>query len=179
MMRGNITASSAPARSRSIPGLLLFGGLTVGAALLGWMAQSRPDSWYRRLKKPSFTPPAWVFGPVWTVLYTLNALSGYQIWKRRREPGAGRALGLWGAQLGANAAWTPLFFGLRKPGAALIDVLLLNAALAAYRREAKKIAPVASKMVLPYALWVAFATLLNEEIWRKNRGREEDDPDRW
>jgi translocator protein len=125
-----------------------------------------PD-YYAELAKPAWAPAGWLFGPVWTGLYALIGVSGWLVW---RAGGSGRhwAMGLWGVQLVLNAAWTPLFFGLRDPGIALVDIALLLAVLAVtvvvfWRRRA-----LAGALLLPYLAWVAFATALNFEIWRLN-----------
>ena len=126
-----------------------------------------PD-YYARLSKPSWSPPTSIFGPVWTVLYVLIGLAAWLV-SRRGGPGTGRALGLWGAQLALNAAWTPIFFGLRAPGPALIEIAIMWVAIAAttvaffFRRTA------AGALMLPYLAWVTFASVLNFEIWRLNR----------
>src|SRR5690242_12754491 len=96
-----------------------FAGAVAAAALLGGRAQSKNRTWYRTLKKPAFNPPDWVFGPVWTGLYATMAYSAYRVWRMPASPQRTRALALWGVQLAANAAWTPLFFGARAPKAAL------------------------------------------------------------
>jgi tryptophan-rich sensory protein len=123
--------------------------------------------WYRNLSKSPLNPPDWVFAPVWTVLYALIAFSGWRVF-RKRVPGRASALALWGGGLLANAAWSPLFFGLRRPKAALAD---LNATLlltSAYFQKARKVDAPAAWMVLPYLGWLSFADMLNEEIVRKN-----------
>jgi len=95
-------------------------GAVIGAALLGARATGRSrDGWYRRIRKPRFTPPDAVFGPVWTTLYSLMAWSAMRIKGAPPSPERRRALTLWAVQLGLNAAWSPLFFGARRPGAAL------------------------------------------------------------
>jgi translocator protein len=106
---------------------------------------------------------------VWTGLYALIALSGYRVWREPRSRQRRRALGLWGAQLLLNAAWSPLFFGLRRPLAALVDVVLLTGTAAAYAATARRVDRPAAIMMLPYLGWLGYATALNEEIWRLNR----------
>jgi tryptophan-rich sensory protein len=146
-----------------------FGALTAGAAAVG--ARFTPNSlWYARLRKPWFQPPGWVFAPVWTGLYALIAASGYRVWRAPSSPERKAALTLWGAQLGLNAAWSWLFFGEHAPKAALVDIGLLDVTIEAYARAAQKVDPAARWMMAPYQGWVAFATLLNAEIVRKNPG---------
>jgi benzodiazapine receptor len=143
-----------------------FGVVTAGAAYFA--SQFRPGRWYQSLRKPWFQPPAWVFAPVWTVLYGLIATSGYQVWRAPASDERTKALGLWGAQLGLNAAWTWLFFGKRDPKAALVDMGLLRLAIHGYSEAARNVAPESDWMIAPYRGWVSFATLLNTEIVRQN-----------
>lgn len=143
-----------------------FGALTAGAALLG--AHSAPGAWFRRLSKPWFQPPAWVFAPVWTGLYALMAASGYRVWRSPPGPDRTRALTFWGVQLGLNAAWPVLFFGLQSPRAALVEIGLLRTSIDAYADAAEKVDPAAHWMMAPYRGWVTFATLLNADIVRRN-----------
>jgi translocator protein len=125
-----------------------------------------PD-YYAELAKPAWAPPDWLFGPVWTGLYALIGVSAWLVW-RAGGPGRRSAIGLWGVQLVLNAAWTPLFFGLRNPSIALVDIVLLLTVLTVtvvvfWRRRA-----LAGALLLPYLAWVAFATALNFEILRLN-----------
>jgi tryptophan-rich sensory protein len=148
----------------------MFAGMTAGAAWLGSMTMSRSsDRWYDGLDKPWFTPPKAVFGPVWTGLYALIALSGYRVWRTPRSRRRRTALGLWATQLVLNAAWTPLFFGLRRPMAALVDLAALAGTTTAYVAVARKLDRPAAMMMLPYLGWLGLAGALNEEIWRLNR----------
>ena len=147
-------------------GFLLV-ALGVGA-LGGWVTSTSVGSWYPALRKPAFNPPDAVFGPVWTALYVLMALAAWRVWRRGVETSARRPLSLWGLQLALNLAWSCLFFGLRNPAAALVEVLLLWTAVAAtlvvfWRRDRP-----AGLMFAPYLAWVSFAAVLNVEIWRLN-----------
>jgi translocator protein len=158
-------------KPRSTFTLLAFGA-TVAAA--GWLASrfsprdTRTQLWYRRLRKPPYNPPQLAFPLVWTPLYALIAISGARIWDAPPSPERTRALGLWAAQLAANVEWTHLFFGRHRPVLALADVLLLEALIAAYIREARKIDTPAAACFYPYAAWTAFATLLNADIALRN-----------
>jgi tryptophan-rich sensory protein len=142
--------------------------LLVGA--LGGLATAQGVSdWYPSLVKPGFTPPAWVFGPVWTVLYIMIGVALFLIWKDGLASRLERvAVLLFGLQLVLNAAWSPLFFGLRAPGAAFVDIVLLCGAAAAAIVAFLRVSPVAGLLLIPYGLWVAFATVLNLQIWRLN-----------
>lgn len=167
--RPRITSATAPA---SIAALAGFGSLVAGAATYGARfapRKGRTRRWYRRLEKPPFNPPQAVFPPVWTALYTLIALSAWRVWRNRTGRKRSAALALWGGQLIANAAWSKLFFGARRPGAALADSVALLAGTGAYTLVTRDMDRRAAALMLPYAAWVAFATLLNEEIVRRNR----------
>lgn len=148
-----------------------FGVLTSAvAALSSTVGPARPRSlWYRRLRKPPFQPPAAVFPVVWSALYASIAESGFRIWRARPSKERDRALRWWFVQLGFNAAWSPLFFGLRKPKVALADSALLLLAAGNYARHARRVDRSAAWMVAPYVGWLGFATLLNAEIVRRNR----------
>lgn len=145
-----------------------FAAAVAGVALVGGVAQKGSRAWYRGLRKPGFTPPDWIFGPVWTGLYALMVGSAWRVWRRPASAERSRALGLWGAQLVANAAWTPLFFGARRPAWALADLALLGVGIGAYINEARKVDRAAAWMMAPYAAWSTFAAALNEEIVRAN-----------
>lgn len=148
----------------------VFAGMTAGAGLLGALTM-RPssDDWYDGLRKPRLNPPKAVFGPVWTGLYALIAYSGYRVWRTPRSKQRRAALALWGTQLVLNAAWTPLFFGMRRPAAALVDLVGLLGTAIAYTAVASKVDKPAAVMVAPYLGWLGFAGYLNEEIVRLNR----------
>jgi tryptophan-rich sensory protein len=155
-------------RRRSLAAAALLGGATLGAAAVGARASSARTPWYLALRKPPWQPPAAAFGPVWTTLYALTATSGWRVW-RSRAPARRRALALWTAQLALNAAWSPLFFGLRRPRAALVDAALLLPAVGAYALAARRADRLAAALVLPYLAWSGFALALNADIVRRNR----------
>ena len=125
------------------------------------------DSWYDTLDKPSFNPPSWVFGPVWTTLYLLMAVAAWLVWRstdqRRRT-----ALALFGVQLVANAAWSPLFFGARLPGWALAELIVLWVLVATTLRWFAAIDRRAGALLVPYLAWVTFAGVLNARVWQLN-----------
>jgi tryptophan-rich sensory protein len=133
--------------------LVIGGGLLIGTV-------TRPDGWYAALAKPPFNPPNWIFAPVWTLLYVLIAFAGARTFER----GVGTAFALWVAQLALNFAWSPVFFGLHQPGAALVVVAALLVAALAFIAERWSRDRVVALLFVPYAAWVAFATLLNAAI---------------
>jgi len=136
-----------------------------GAAFTG----SSVSDWYPTLRKPSWNPPAWIFGPVWTALYLMMAIAAWLVWRRRGFGGAAGALGFFALQLALNALWSPLFFGLRNPLAGLVDIVPLWAAILATMVCFWRISPLAGALLVPYWLWVSFATALNFMIWKMNR----------
>ncbi|HEX8618035.1 MAG TPA: TspO/MBR family protein [Thermoanaerobaculia bacterium] len=150
-------------------GAAMFGGSVAAVAALGGLfnpAAGDTRAWYDALQKPWFTPPDWVFGPVWTTLYVLIAIAGYRLWRAERGALRSAALRWWTVQLLLNAAWSPVFFGAKRPTAALIVIVLMLAAIAALIATSRKVDRGAAWMLVPYLAWVTLATLLNEEIVR-------------
>ena len=149
--------------NRHLP-LILFLVLVLGGGLfLGFL--TAPGAWYAGLAKPAFNPPGWLFGPAWTVLYVLIAVAGWRIWRRERH---GWPMKLWWAQLGLNFLWSPVFFGAHQIGAAFLVILLMLAAILAFIAVAWRQDRVAAWLFVPYAAWVAFASVLNGSIWALN-----------
>lgn len=144
--------------------LILFLVLVAGGGLgIGFL--TAPGDWYAGLAKPSFNPPGWVFAPVWTVLYLLIAVVGWRIW--RTAPGWW-LMRLWWAQLMLNFLWSPIFFSAHQIGLALFVILLLLAAILALIALAWRQHRLAAWLLVPYAAWVAFASVLNAEIFMLN-----------
>jgi tryptophan-rich sensory protein len=138
------------------------------AALTG--AFYRPGQWYEDLKKPSWRPPNWLFGPVWTALYIMIAVSGWLVWREMGFAAAAVPLGAYGIQLALNAAWSPIFFGLHRPDLGFITILLMWVFIAATIVLFHQISLLAALLLLPYLIWVPFAAALNHSIWRLNSG---------
>ncbi len=147
-------------------------------ALVAWLAVSflpgvlgapfPAPGWYRELRKPPWSPPAELFGPVWTILYALMGTAAWLV-AGGRSRGRGLALGAYAVQLVLNAAWTPIFFGLRRPGLALAEITATLVAIVATVALFTRQRLLAGLLLLPYLAWVAFATALNAAIWRRNR----------
>ena len=128
----------------------------------------RPGEWYASLSRPSFTPPSWVFGPVWTLLYATIGVAGYLAWSNSRPGERALPFTVYGAQLVTNALWTLLFFGLHRMGIALVDIALLFALIVANVLLFLPLSRAAGLLLLPYLLWVGYATALNYSFWRMN-----------
>lgn len=148
-------------------GLIGFLGLSLATASTGGIF--RPGQWYETLAKPWWRPPSWAFGPAWAVLFVCIAVSGWLVWK---APGATTlALGVFGLQLVLNAAWSPIFFGLRRPDWAFAEILLLWLSIAACIALFHPIDARAAWLLVPYLAWVSFAATLNFAMWQLNRER--------
>lgn len=147
-------------------GLAFWLVLCFGAAAMG--ARFNPGEWYAALAKPAWTPPDCLFGPVWTVLYTLMAVAAWLVWRRYGFAGAPVALALFGVQLALNALWSWIFFGLQRPGLAFLELEALWLAIAATTWAFWRLSPTAGWLLVPYLLWVTFAGLLNYAICRLN-----------
>ncbi|MCB9896138.1 MAG: tryptophan-rich sensory protein [Planctomycetes bacterium] len=162
----NATHENSPNYVRSVLGLAGWIALCFAASVGGVFFA--PAEWYDRLEKPAFNPPAWVFGPVWTLLYIAMGTSAWLVWRSGGFGKARLALGLFLLQLLLNAAWTPIFFGLQAPGAALLVIIALCLAILstalAFRRHSRP----AAGLLLPYLLWVSFASVLNAALWYLN-----------
>lgn len=143
------------------------------------------SGWYAALARPAFSPPSWVFGPVWVTLYALMGIAAFLVWRRgeiaasprqqflENEGGASRndrrtALGIFGVQLFLNALWSIIFFGLRSPGWALVDIVALWLAIVLTIVAFARLSKPAAWLLVPYILWVSFAMYLNYAIWALN-----------
>ena len=154
------------------------------AATIGSVATSRSlFGWYRRLRKPTWNPPDWVFGPVWTVLFTAMGVASWLVWRRgqlsaEEETAQDQraihtevqgALTFYGIQLVLNTLWSVIFFGLRRLDLALIEIVPFWTTLLVTVVRFYRIHPTAGLLLVPYQLWVTFAALLNARVWQLNR----------
>jgi tryptophan-rich sensory protein len=140
--------------------------ITLLAALPGLLVPEAIQGWYSNLVRPSFAPPNWLFGPVWTLLYWMMGISAGLVWTRKERFVVKGALALYGAQLLLNASWTLVFFGLHVPLAALIVIVALLVLIGLTMRAFFGIHRMAAWLLLPYLLWTAFATVLNAAyVW--------------
>lgn len=150
-------------------GLAVFVFVCFAAAGLGSIVTTPSIStWYADLAKPAWTPPDWIFGPVWTLLYLMMAVAAWLVWRQTGFAGAKLPLGLFAAQLALNSLWSILFFGLQSPGAAFVEIILLWAAILATMIAFWKRSRLASGLLVPYLAWVSFAVVLNFAIWWLN-----------
>ncbi len=124
--------------------------------------------WYAGLQKPEFSPPNWVFGPVWTVLFILMGVALYLVWESKKGPTKTMAIVLFSLQMVLNVFWSVCFFGLQNPGLALGEIIVLWMAIVATMLYFYWIRPLAMYLLVPYILWVSFAAFLNYSIWRLN-----------
>jgi len=152
---------SIPIQIAAAIGILL---LTIAAPSLG--AFSPPGEWYQSIHKPSWNPPPWIFGPVWSVLYLMMATAAFLVW---RKDGWNRAMSAYLVQLIFNAAWTPLFFGAKRIDWACTDIVALWFAILVTILCFWKTSKVAAWLMVPYLGWVSFATVLNATLWAMNR----------
>ena len=160
-------------KSRDWFALPLFLAASLAASVVGGLATaSSVNSWYPTLAKPAWTPPSAMFGPVWTVLYIFMSVAAWRVWRHRENPSAQPAvralLTAHVLQLVLNASWSLLFFGLRRPEFAFIDIVALLATLFWMQIRLSRIDRPAALLWTPYLLWVGFATALNFSIWRLN-----------
>ena len=174
--RGSAPGSSAPlgtaANPRPMQWPALAGWLVlcyaVGAAGSFATAVAIPI-WYVGLAKPALTPPNWLFAPVWTVLYAAMAMAAWLAWRTRVSSCRTRGIRLFLVQLLLNLSWTWLFFGMHRPGLALVELVLLAAGIALTMQAFFKMSRIAGWLLAPYLAWVIFAGYLNWGIWRLNR----------
>jgi benzodiazapine receptor len=150
---------------------ILFIVVSLSAGALGSLATRRAiPEWYSQLTRPTWAPPNWVFGPVWSLLYVSMGIAAWLVWQRAGEVRAAAwPLALFFAQLALNAAWSLLFFGLRQPGWAFLEILALWALILATLLAFWQVRPLAGALLLPYLAWVSFASALNYALWRLNR----------
>ena len=125
----------------------------------------KPGDWYVALSKPDWTPPGWLFGPVWTILYVMIAIAGWLVWQRA---GVAAVFWVWLAQLAFNMAWSWIMFGQQQIGWAFADIVLLWISIVLFLVLAWPASQTAALLFLPYLAWVSFAAALNFTIWRLN-----------
>jgi len=143
--------------------------VTLVATIGGW-GSAQAGSFYIDLVRPAWAPPGWVFGPVWTLLYIMMAVSAWLVWREKGHTGRRIALLIYGAQLLLNALWSWIFFVWQQGALAFIECLLLALAILLTIHFFRKVDSRAAWLLLPYFLWVCFATVLTWNLWRNNPG---------
>lgn len=167
-MNVEVSLRTAPSSVPPWLGLVLWVGLCAAAGALGAIASAEAPEFYASLTRPSWAPSARVFGPVWSFLYLSMAVSAWLVWRERGWARARGALGLFVAQLVLNTAWSWLFFRAHDGALALADILALLALILATLVAFARIRALAAGLLVPYLLWVSFATALNWSVWRLN-----------
>lgn len=154
---------------RDILALVLLVGLCLGVGGLGGAVTAESvTTWYATLNKPSFNPPNWIFGPVWTALYILMGVAAWRVWRSADRDTARGPLAVFALQLAVNLGWSVAFFGLRNPGLAVVVILALDLLVLATALMFRRIDRLAAWLLVPYLAWISFATVLNVTIWRIN-----------
>jgi translocator protein len=163
---------TSPVRRRpstDVIALLAFLVLCFTVAAVGsWVTATSVNTWFPTLNKPSFNPPAWVFGPVWTVLYALMAVAAWRVWRQAGFRAGRAALTAFGLQLALNLSWSVIFFGLKSIDMAVVCIVALWLAITITIALFRRIDRWAEWLLLPYLAWVSFAALLNMAIWKLN-----------
>lgn len=155
-------------RNKQIVGLVVWLGVCFIAAAVGGMATTSAGSFYSELVRPSWAPPASLFGPVWTVLYALMGISAWLVWRRRGFQAEQGALTLFLVQLVVNALWSWLFFAWHLGAVAFVEILLLCCLVLATLLQFWRRERIAGALLVPYLLWISFAAALNFSLWRMN-----------
>ena len=151
-------------RAAELGSLVLFVALVLGGGLIIGFATA-PGAWYAALSKPTFSPPNWIFAPVWSTLYIIIAIAGWRVWRKGRN---NPPMKLWWGQLALNFVWSPIFFSGHRIDIALGVILLLLITIIGFIMITRRQDKIASLLFAPYAAWVAFASVLNGAIWLLN-----------
>lgn len=150
--------------------VVLIACLSLCFATAWFGSRFTPGKWYADLKKPAWTPPGYIFGAVWTVLYALMGVAAWLLWRHSGFSIAKYAFALFCVQLVLNGLWSWIFFGKHKIGIALVEILLLWSAILATVISFWHQYIVAGVLLVPYLAWVAFAAYLNFSLWIRNKG---------
>ncbi len=147
--------------------LVCFGAGAIGTVFTA----NSSGAYYQELVKPQWAPPGWVFGPVWTILYVMMGFSLWLVWSEKgsSELPVKTALWIFGVHLALNAAWTAVFFGLKLPGWAFVEIIALLLMIGATMIAFLRVRPLATILLIPYGCWVTFAACLNYSLWSLNR----------
>jgi tryptophan-rich sensory protein len=148
--------------------LSLAGWLVLCFASSGTAAFVSIGGWYADLHKPVWNPPAWIFAPVWTLLYVMMAVAAWLVWREGGWKAQWRALGLFLLQWLLNTLWVPIFFGMHRVGLSFVEIVLLLMVVAVALMFFWRVSKIAGALLSPYLVWVSFASILNFTIWRLN-----------
>ncbi|HLL83747.1 MAG TPA: TspO/MBR family protein [Longimicrobium sp.] len=163
-----MSTSIRQSRETAIVALPVWLAVSFVAAAAGGIASASAPVFYAQLAKPAWAPPAWLFGPAWTVLFVLMGVAAWLVWRERGHPRARTGLTLFVVQLVFNALWSWLFFAWRRGDLALAEVVVLELLIVATMVAFWRVRPLAGALMIPYALWVAYATALTAAVWRMN-----------
>ena len=170
MKQTDQTHEFSPSVSWQIIGLFIWVLVCFGCAGIGSAATvSQLEVWYASLNKPSWNPPNWIFGPVWTTLFAMMAVAAWLVWRSAGFTKGRLSLSWFGIQLMLNLGWSILFFGCQQPGFALIEIVMLWLAIAITISLFCRHSKLAAGLMAPYLCWVSFATVLNFAFWSLNR----------
>lgn len=164
-MTSNAATHSRPLKLSALAGWLL---LTFAFAAIGAYASAQASGFYLQLDRPAWAPPAWLFGPAWSVLYLLMGIAAWRVQRTAGERSVRPEMTLYVAQLALNSLWTWLFFAWHKGAWAFVEILLLWVLIAATIRAFGRRDKVAGLLLLPYLLWVSYATALCYSVWQRN-----------
>lgn len=159
---------TSQAKRKQVLGLVGWFAASFSAAAIGGLASVQAGEFYGQLVQPSWAPPSWAFGPVWTALYALMAVAAWLVWRRGGMRANRTAFTLFFVQLGLNALWTWLFFAWRLGGLAFAEILVLWVLIVATLVAFWRVRPIAGALLIPYLLWVSFASVLNYSVWQLN-----------
>ena len=168
MVNQSGASTSALSLRLQLVGLAGWLMLVFVAAVIGGIGSATAATFYAELRQPAWAPPAWLFGPAWTALYTLMAIAAWLVWRRQGSRGVRTALVLFGTQLALNALWSWLFFEWRMGAVAFVEIfvlwLLIGLTIAAFAQ----ISRLAALLLVPYFLWVSYAAALSFDLWQRN-----------
>jgi benzodiazapine receptor len=153
---------------KQLLGLLGWLAVSFAAAALGGIASANAGDFYRQLTRPAWAPPAWLFAPAWTLLYVLMGVAAWLVWRERGFRQARRALSLFLIQLAVNALWTWLFFVWHLGALAFVEILVLWSLILFTMVAFWRVRPAASALLVPYLMWVTFASALTYSVWQRN-----------
>ncbi len=158
-----------PSPKQRFLGVLIAVLVTLCAGLVGnLLGADAIATWYASLEKPSWNPPNWIFGPVWTILYVLMGIAAYLVWEKTKDSSRRAALVVYGVQLFLNALWSIIFFTFKQPAIAFGEIVIMWITILATIILFWRIRPLAAALLLPYIAWVTFASVLNFAVWQLN-----------